>query len=234
MWGGAVGMTKPHKDPVKIEVARRGTKRTLTEKTSLTIIFVMILECAVVQTTEQAASLLEPVRLEILAHLREPDSAAGVARAMGMPRQRVGYHVRELEKTGLIRGVGDRRRGNYVERLLQATATYYVVGPEALGALGSGPKAGALTDRFSSAYLIATASRTIGDVATLRDRASAAGKQLPTLTLEGEVRFASVERQSAFAAELTDAFTRLVEKYHDGAAERGRRFRVVVVGHPAR
>jgi DNA-binding transcriptional ArsR family regulator len=188
-------------------------------------------DCSVVQSTDQAAILMEPTRLRILEHLREPESAAGVARALGIPRQRAGYHVRELERAGLVRFVGERRRGNCLEHLLQATATYYVVGPRALGALG--PETSALRDRFSSAYLIAAASRTIGEVATLRDRARDAGKQLPTLTLESDVRFASSEQQRAFANELTDSMARLVAKYHDERTPGGRRFRVVVSGHPA-
>ncbi len=191
----------------------------------------MTADYAVVESTDQAATLMDPMRLQILAHLREPESAAGVARALGLPRQRVGYHIRELERAKLLRSVGERRRGNYVEQLLQATATFYVVGPRALGVMGV--EAGPIRDRFSSAYLIAAASRTIGDVGELRERARAAGRQLPTLTLEGEVRFGSGEEQRAFADELTDTFAALVAKYHDGAAERGRRFRIVISGHPA-
>jgi DNA-binding transcriptional ArsR family regulator len=190
-----------------------------------------VIDCSVVQATDQAAVLLEPVRLAILAHLRVPESAAGVARALKLPRQRVGYHIRELEKARLVRFVGERRRGNCLEHLLQATAAYYVVGPRALGAVG--PDVGALRDRFSSAYIIAAASRTIGDVAVLRERARAAGKQLPTLTLESEVRFAAPEQQRAFADELTVSIARLAAKYHDASTARGRRFRIVVSGHPA-
>lgn len=190
----------------------------------------MPVDCSVLESTEQAAALLDPVRLEILARMREPESAVGVARALGLPRQRVGYHIRELERAGLVRFVAERRRGNCLERLLQSTATHYVVGPRALGLLG--PAAEAMRDRFSSAYLIAAASRTIDEVGTLRERAHAAGRQLPTLTLESEVRFASSAQQRAFAEELTESFARLVAKYHDDESERGRRFRVVVSGHP--
>jgi DNA-binding transcriptional ArsR family regulator len=174
--------------------------------------------------------LVDPVRVRILAQLREPESAAGVARALGLPRQRVGYHIRELEKARLLRFVGERRRGNTVEHLLQTTATSYVVGPRALGAMAT--DAGTVRDRFSSAYLIAAASRTINDVGVLRERAREAGRQLPTLTLEGDVRFSSPEQQRAFADDLTEAFVALVAKYHDDATPRGRRFRVVISGHP--
>lgn len=176
---------------------------------------------------------MEPMRLAILAHLRDPESAAGVARALALPRQRVGYHVRELEKARLVRFVGARRRGNCLEHLLQATAACYVVGPQALGAMGAtSADAGRFRDRFSSAYLIAAASRTIGDVAMLRERARSLGKTVPTLTLETEIRFAGPEQQRAFANELTEAMARLATKYHNASTARGRPFRIVVSGHP--
>ena len=42
------------------------------------------------------------MRLRILASLRKPSSAAAVARELGRPRRRVNYHVKELERAGLI------------------------------------------------------------------------------------------------------------------------------------
>jgi DNA-binding transcriptional ArsR family regulator len=185
---------------------------------------------AVVRSTEQAASLLDGVRLQILAELRTPDSAAAVARRLGAPRQRIGYHIRALEAAGLIESVGERRQGNYVERLLRASATHYVVAPQALGELGA--TVDAVRDRFSSAYVLAAASRTIAEVADLQQRAQAAGKRLPTLTLETEVRFASAATQHAFATELADTLAALVARYHDPDAPYGRTFRVVATGHP--
>jgi DNA-binding transcriptional ArsR family regulator len=188
---------------------------------------------AVLQSTAQAAAVLDDVRLQILAELRTPDSAAAVARRLGAPRQRIGYHIRALEAAGLIESVGERRQGNYVERLLRASATHYVVAPQALGALGATSVAD-IRDRFSTAYLIAAASRTIAEVAELQDRAHAAGKRLPTLTLETEVHFASAATQHAFASELADTLAALVAKYHEPDAPYGRTFRVAVTGHPTR
>ncbi len=178
-----------------------------------------------------AAVLLEPSRLRILERLREPDSAAGVARALGLPRQRVGYHVRELEKGGLLRHVGDRRRGNCVERLVQATARYYLIAPQVLGALGATPEE--VRDRFSSSYLVAAAADAIRTVADLRTRAERAGKQLPTLTLQADVRFRDAAAQNAFAEKLATCLAQLVREYHDAGAKGGRSFRFSLLGHPA-
>ncbi len=184
-----------------------------------------------IQTPERAAILLQPNRLQILETLREPGSAASAARALGWPRQRVSYHVRELEKHGYLRQVGERRKRNCIERLMQATARRYLVSPQALGMLGLTPDE--VEDRFSSAYLIAVASQMSRDVAELEASARGAGKRLATLTLESEVRFASPEDQQAFATDVTEAVKKIVAKYHDDQAAGGRRFRVVLGAHPA-
>lgn len=180
---------------------------------------------------ESAGAILPPVRREILALLREPDSAAGVARTLGQPRQRINYHVRELERAGLVREVGTRPRGNRMERLVQATASHYLIAPDAVGSLAADPTA--VADRFSSTYLLAVAARTVQEVADLRQAADAAGKQLPTLTLQAEVRFGSPAAQHAFASELANCVAELVRRHHDESAPRGRTFNVVIGGYPS-
>jgi DNA-binding transcriptional ArsR family regulator len=178
-----------------------------------------------------ATAVLDPARRRILSVLREPDSSAGVARRLGLPRQRVGHHVRALEAAGLLTCVGERRKRNCVERLLQATARSYVLAPQLLGQLGLSPDA--LQDRFSSTYLLAAATRVVQEVTTLRPRAEAAGKKLPTLTLQTEVRFASARSQNEFLEELLATFAELVQRHHQPSAATGRSFRISVFGHPA-
>ena len=185
----------------------------------------------VISSPGRAAMMLDPLRLRLLEGLREPDSAAGLARRLRLPRQRVNYHLRELEKQRLVELVGRRRRGNCTARILRATARAYVISPAALGGMGADPAS--VKDRFSAAYLLAVASRTLRDVGELDERAQKAGKRLATLTLETEVRFASAEARAAFAEELTSTVARLVSQYHDAQAPAGRAFRFVVAGHPA-
>jgi DNA-binding transcriptional ArsR family regulator len=185
---------------------------------------------AVIDATAPAASLLEPTRLRLLERLREPASAAEVARSLGVPRQRIGYHVRELQKQGLLREVGTRRKGTATERLLQTTARHYLISPEVLGGLGADPAD--VRDRLSSSYLVAVAADTIRAVAHLRAGAEREGKKLPTLSMQVDVRFSSAERQHAFARELADAVAHLVQRYHDAEAGNGRTFTFAVLGHP--
>ena len=178
-----------------------------------------------------AALALQPSRLEILEALREPDSAANVARRLGQPRQRVNYHLKELEKSGLVRHVEDRRRGNCVERIVQATARHYLVSPSALGPMSADPAA--IRDRFSSAYLVAVTARTLKEVAKLQEGSRATGRKLPTLTVQVDVRFANPAAQHAFAEELSNAVASLTAKYHDAEAPKGRTFRFAIAGYPA-
>ena len=185
----------------------------------------------VLDAAETAAVVLDPARLRILTALRDPDSSAGVARSLGLPRQRVGHHVRALEAAGLLTCVGERKKRNCVERLLQASARAYVLAPRLLGELGL--SADEVRDRFSSTYLLAAASRVIEEVSALRPRAEAAGKKLPTLTLQTEVRFASARSQNEFLDELLATFSDLVARHHRPDATGGRTFRISLLGNPA-
>lgn len=188
---------------------------------------------ATIQTVEgvaQAACLLSPMRLRILEALGAPDSATGVARRLDLPRQKVNYHLRELERHGLVAFVEERRKGNCMERVVRAVAQSYLISPGVMGALAADPAL--VRDHFSSAYLLALAARAIRDLALLRRRADRAKKELPTLAMHTEVRFASAEKQAAFTEELANEMARLTAKYHDESAARGRLFQFLVAGYP--
>jgi predicted ArsR family transcriptional regulator len=185
----------------------------------------------IVQSAEKAAVLLQPGRLSLLQDLAEPNSAAGLARRLGVPRQKINYHLHELEREGFLELVEERRKGNCIERMVRATAKSYVIGPQAMGRLGETPEE--VRDRFSIAYLVASAARVIRELAGIAARAGRAGKRVATLTLESEIRFASAEARTAFAEELANSLARLAAKYHDEHAEGGRRFRLLSACYPA-
>ncbi|MGP0068208.1 MAG: helix-turn-helix domain-containing protein [Isosphaeraceae bacterium] len=186
----------------------------------------------VVRGAEQAASLLgHPLRLKVLEHLVEPDSAAGLSRRLGVPRQVVNYHLRALEDAGVVAFVEERRRGGLKERVMRATARSYVISPEAMGAME--PDSRRHRDQFSWAYLVAAAARVVRDLGILRGRADRAGKPLATFTLETEVRFDSAHDRDAFTRELSAKVTELAVKYHGERASNGRWFRFVLGAYPA-
>lgn len=84
---------------------------------------------------ETLHALAHPLRVRILDQLREPASAAEVARRLNESRQNLNYHLKELARGGLARRIGTRRAGGFTETLYQASADSVVVtseGPVAL------------------------------------------------------------------------------------------------------
>ena len=63
-------------------------------------------------------------------------------------------------------------------------------------------------------------------------RAGVAGKRLPTLAIDTEIRFRSAAERAVYTQELTAAVTSLAARYHDSSAPDGRWHRLVVVAHP--
>jgi DNA-binding transcriptional ArsR family regulator len=189
-----------------------------------------MLDVEVIEDPGVAAIVVEPMKSRLLAALVEPASAATLAGRLGLPRQKVNYHLRSLEDYGLARVWEERTWGGLTERVMVASAASYVVSPAALGPVAADPGRGA--DRLSATYLIALATRIVGEVSALMRRANDANKRLPTLSVDTEIRFRSPADRAAFTRELTEAVTTLVARYHDAAAPGGRPHRLVIVSHP--
>ena len=188
-------------------------------------------EVQVIDEPSSAAVALDPVRSRLLAELAEPASAAALAARLGIPRQKVNYHLRKLEAHKLVRVTGKRKWGGLTERLLVATANSYVISPAAMGGAAADP--GRTADRLSASYLIALAARVVREVAGLHRRAQEQQKRLATLAIDTEIRFRSPEDRAEFTRALTDAVHRLVARYHDAEAPGGRSHRLVLVAHPS-
>ena len=184
-----------------------------------------------VNDPRQAAMLAAPLRQRILEALAEPGSASTMARTLGLARQKVAYHVRQLEKHGFVELVREEQRRGCKERIVRRTAQYLVASPCVL-APGMDPRK--LKDKFSSSYLIALASRMAREVGEAQAIAEKAGKRLPTLSTDVEIRLRSPREREAFAEELLEAIARLAAKYHDEIHPDGRTYRVVVGAHPIR
>lgn len=181
----------------------------------------------VIEDSAAAAIALDPMRARLLAELVEPRSAAALAARVGIPRQKINYHVRTLEAHGLLALAEERKRGGITERVLQATAACYIVSPAALDAKAVDPAQ--TSDRMSARYLIALAGRVVREVGSLTRRAAATGKRLPTMAIETEIRFRSAEDRAAFADELTNTVLTLAARYHH---DDGRPHRIVIAAHP--
>ena len=190
-----------------------------------------MLDVAIIEEPAAAVVTLDPKRAQLLSEIAEPASAATLAARLGLSRQKVNYHLRALEKHGLVRVAEERRWGGLTERLLVATARSYVVSPAALGPVASDPER--TRDRLSASYLIALAARIVREGGALLRRSAETGKRLATLSIDTEIRFRSPEARARFSEELVAAVSELVRRHHDDSAPGGRRHRLVVVAHPA-
>jgi len=184
-------------------------------------------DVAVIEDAAAAVVSLDPIRARMLAELAEPQTATTLAKRLGLPRQKVNYHVKALEQHALVELVEERRNGNMTERVMRAVAASYVISPAALAAVAPDPERS--PDRLSARWLLALAARLVRETGTLITGAARAGKPLATFGLDAEVRFARPSDRAAFVAELADAVAALVSKHH---AETGRPHRVVVAVHP--
>ena len=151
-------------------------------------------EIRVVRDLRAAAMLMHPMRLRILEHLAEPDSASGVARHLRAPRQKVNYHLRALEARGFLELVGERTVGNSTERLVRAAARHVVLSPRLLGRVAADRGDAPASD---TARLLAAVVRIEREVADTEDTEPPAAAR----TLEAEIRLPAVATD-AFLEEL--------------------------------
>ena len=181
----------------------------------------------VLDTNEQLTAIAHPSRLRILDALRVADSAAGAARRLGEPRQRVNHHVRELAKAGLLLEAGERRKGNFVEQLYESAGGTFVVSPRLTW--GDGARLRAVADQVSLQHLVEFGERLQRDAAALLDRAAFDGAEVPSATVEATVHFADAASRAAFLDEYLALTARLIEQH---ASPHGEPYTVALVAHP--
>ncbi|GAA1953155.1 ArsR/SmtB family transcription factor [Kitasatospora viridis] len=188
-----------------------------------------MLDVAVIEEPAAAEASLDPIRARILAALAEPGSATMLAGRLGLPRQKINYHLKELERHHLVELIEERRKGNVTERVYRATAASYVISPAVLA--GVSPDPARSPDQLSARWLLALGSRLVQEVGALLTGASRARQRVATFGIDAQVRFASAADRTAFAEDLAQAVAGLVSRYHDESATGGRTHRVVVGLH---
>jgi DNA-binding transcriptional ArsR family regulator len=184
-------------------------------------------EAVLIEDADRALLALDPVKRRLLDALREPDSAAGLARRLDLPRQKLGYHLRALEQAGLIRLVEERQRRGFVERMLVAAADSFVVDPAILGVSRDVDA----QDNHAAAYLVNAASSVVRDVTRMRGAAEAAGQRLLTFTIEAELGFERPEDFETFAGALAQSVSELAARFVPAKGRRG--YHLVIGMHPA-
>ena len=183
--------------------------------------------------SRRAAVLLHPLRARLLSLAREPASSTELARRLGLPRQRVNYHVRALEAAGFLRPAGRRRRRNLIEQRYVATARFYVLSPQILGPVAADWRA--IEDTVSADYLLALAEQVRSDVTRGSERARQEGTRLPTLSVKAQFRprqrteFANAVRQALVDVIARHSSPHVLENEKPG---RGRPYRLVLACYP--
>jgi DNA-binding transcriptional ArsR family regulator len=181
----------------------------------------------VVDDPEVLAVLGHPLRIRILEALREPASAATVAREVGQPRQNVNYHLKELERAGLVVPVEERRVRNFIETRYQAVARSFVVSPQI--AWADPRRIDALRSQHSLERLVLVGEQVQRDAAALLDRAAFDGEQIASAAVEVDVHFADERDRAAFLDEYLQAIRELTARH---GARDGLPYKVVVAAYP--
>lgn len=167
---------------------------------------------------------------------RRPMSTVEMAERLDEPRQRIGYHVRQLVDAGLLEDVEVSRRGAMIDKRYRASAAAYVLAPDLLGPLAARVESSA--DRESVTHLLGAVNEVQSDLARVLSVRGAAGERLPTLTVSTRIRFRHARERTAFANALTAALTDVIGRHsspfvqNDGAADAGEPFRLTLTLHP--
>jgi DNA-binding transcriptional ArsR family regulator len=182
-----------------------------------------------IESVDQAGVMLKPRRIEMLRLMGEPRTCPGLAEIFEETPQKVYYHVKAMERAGLVERVGERQVRGAVEGFYQARARSYWLAPNLVRSLG-GVTAG--RDRASLAVLCAHAAQMLADTGRLAQTA-AEGEHVPSLSLAAEIALPDVRRRNEFLTELNETFQRLTREYGSrNGDDAGENFRVTLTCYP--
>ena len=182
-----------------------------------------------IDDVERAAALLKPLRIELLKLLAEPRSLAELAGIIGETPQKLHYHVKVLERSGLVARVDERRSGAMIEGLYQAVAGSYWLAPALVGQIGGRRRS---RDQTSLGYLLGLAEEMQDELGRLSQAAMLA--DVPSFGLDLHV-YLPAERRAAFLEEARAMVQSLAETYglrDNGSPADGETFRLVLACYP--
>jgi len=183
-----------------------------------------------VENTDQASAVLNPLRLELLRRADEPRTCAQLAEALGETPQKIYYHLKVLESAGAIEKVAERRVRAISEGYYRATARSYWLSPKLVGRIGGARRA---RDQMSLGFLLSLVEDLQSDVGRL---AETRREETPALGFTAQVRLAKSADRTAFLSDLQNAIQSIAKK-HGAAGSPGPQsapdtFRLVVACYP--
>ena len=159
-----------------------------------------------IDSAGRASQLLKPLRIEILQCLAQPCSCTEIGQKLDLTPQKAHYHVKVLEKAGLVRKVDSRQKRGLQEGVYEAVARSFWLSPELVHKQGGVERAGS---RMSFGYVQNLAQMVLTDIGHL----SVTPDSPPCLGMDARIRLRSVKERAAFAAELQGAIQHLAQKY---------------------
>jgi len=190
----------------------------------------------VVAELDRASAVLHPVRLAILEAASRPVSATEIGERLGLPRQRIHYHLRKLARSGFVRRAGRRRKRNMIEQRYVAAARGFLLAPSLLGPVAADWRG--IGDAASPAYLLALCAQIQADLLRLEPAADAGSGRTAVVSIKSQFRFDSADRREAFAASLREAVVGVIARFTspyarpDGSPARGEAYRLVLGCYP--
>jgi hypothetical protein len=150
---------------------------------------------------------------------------------VGQTPQKIYYHVKALERAGLVKKVGERRVRGVVEGRYQAKGRSYWLSPGLVGRMGGRSRA---RDQFSLGFLLTVAEELQADIGHLSE---VDAEEIPSLGLSAELQLGDSARRAAFLQEVQHTFAALARKYgargsEEGAHGKGQSFRLVLACYP--
>ena len=188
-------------------------------------------QIAVIDDPRAAEISLHPVRSQLLAELADSGTASSLGLKLGLSRQSVNYHLRALESHGLIELVEERRIRNTTESVFRATATTYLISPNALASVAPDPDRA--PDQLSAMWLLSLAGRLVQEIGTLITRSHKSGKLLASFAMDTEINFANAQDRAKFVAKFSEAVESLVGEFHAPHSSGSRKHRLIVALHPS-
>ena len=165
---------------------------------------VMLLESA-----QPAVVMLKPLRIAMLRELAEPKSCPQLAATFNETPQKMYYHVKSMERAGLVERTGERDVNGIKEGFYQACAKSYWLSPRLVRGMG-GERA--VRDQTSLAVLAGNAESQLEDVGRLSAQSST-GQHVPSLSLAVDIALPSVARRAEFLEALRTTFEALAREY---------------------
>lgn len=180
-----------------------------------------------IEDVQQARALFKPLRLEVIRQLAEPRTCNDLAETFGVSPQNIYYHVKILERAGLVEKIAEQQVRGVMQGIYQASARSYWLSPRITRQIGGRQR---VTDEMSSTYLLGLAEQVYFEVGSLPE----AQAETPILAINAQIELANPDDRSAFLEELQSMLKGLARKYGlaSEASTHSEIYRLMVASYP--